>query len=368
MIEASRDGTPRHAPPIPLSTPRRWLLAVLLVGALPCAAAGAETGGASAPLPVKVMIVNTFQLEAAPWLAQRSWVREIRVPGLTADSPTVRCDADQVCQLTTGMGHANAAASMMAVLYSGLFDLSRAYFLIAGIAGIDPSRGTIGSVAWVRYVVDIGLAQEIDGRELPRGWQDGYFGVETDGPDQKPKFEYGTEVFRLDEPLLQAALALSHGVQLEDSEDVRAYRAHYPSAPANAPPQVIQCDTVSADTWWSGARLSDHARRWMRLLTDQAGVYCTTQEEDNATLTALTRASQSGLIDLKRVAVLRSGSDFDRPGPHQSAFEGLRAQRALRGAIRISTGNLARAGMPLVQAIVQHWDLWQNGVPAIPPR
>jgi purine nucleoside permease len=368
MIEAPMDGTPRRALPMRFSTPHRWLLALLLVGALPCGAADLAPGGASAPLPVKVIIVNTFQLEAAPWLAQRAWVGEIRVPGLTTDHPTVHCDAEQVCQLTTGMGHANAAASMMAVLYSGLFDLSRAYFLIAGIAGIDPSRGTIGSVAWTRYVVDMGLAQEIDARELPRGWQDGYFGVDTDGPDQKPQFVYGTEVFRLDEALLQAGLALSHDTQLEDSEDVRAYRAHYPSAPANSPPQVIQCDTLSADTWWSGARLSDHARRWMRLLTDQAGVYCTTQEEDNAMLTALTRASQSGLIDLKRVAVLRSGSDFDRPGPHQSAFEALRAQRSLRGAIRTSTDNLARAGMPLVQAIVQHWDLWQNGVPAIPPR
>jgi purine nucleoside permease len=112
--------------------------------------------------------------------------------------------------------------------------------------------------------------------------------------------------------------------------------------------------------------LGEHARRWTRLLTGGKGVYCTTQEEDNATLNALTRGSESGLVDLKRIAVLRSGSDFDRPYPHQSVLESLQAQRALPGAVRVSAVNLVHAGMPLVEAIVQHWDLWQHGVPVTP--
>ncbi len=349
------------------------LLSVPLLCALPCAAAeppavDAQAAESGAALPVRVMIVNMFALEAAPWLAQRQWTREIRVPGLSADYPTVHCDAEEVCQLTTGMGHANAAASMMALLYSGQFDLHRTYFLIAGIAGIDPMRGTIGTAAWARYAVDLGIAQEIDARELPRGWPDGFFGIDTDGPGRKPRLDYRTEVFRLDESLLQAALALSRDVRLEDSDDVRAYRERFPHAPANAPPAITQCDTLSGDTWWSGRRLGEHARHWTRLLTDQAGVYCTTQQEDNATLNALTRASQSGLIDLRRVAILRSGADFDRPAPHQGTFEGLRAQRSLAGSIRISTDNLVLAGTPLVQSIVAHWDLWQNGTPEHPPR
>ena len=37
----------------------------------------------------------------------------------------------------------------------------------------------------------------------------------------------------------------------------------------------------------------------LRLLTDGKGIYCTTQQEDNATLNALTRAAQSGLVDLQ---------------------------------------------------------------------
>jgi purine nucleoside permease len=318
----------------------------------------------AAPLAVKVMIINMFSLEAAPWLEALRPTQEIRVPGLSSDFPTVHCNSDAVCQMTTGMGHANAAASTMAVIYSRLFDLQKTYFIVAGIAGIDPLRGTIGSAAWARYVVDSGIAHEIDARELPRGWKDGYFGVLTDAPDQVPKFDYRTEVFRLDEALLQKALALSKTAALEDSDDIRAYRQHYTHAPANQPPAVIQCETLSADTWWSGHRLGEHARRWTRLLTEGKGKYCTTQQEDNATLNALTRGSQSGLVDLRRVAVLRSGSDFDRPYPHQGVLESMQAQRALPGAVRISANNLVHAGMPLVGAIVQHWELWQNGVPA----
>ena len=37
----------------------------------------------------------------------------------------------------------------------------------AGIAGINPERGTIGSVAWARYLVDYGISWEIDAREIP---------------------------------------------------------------------------------------------------------------------------------------------------------------------------------------------------------
>jgi len=351
-------------------TPRIRHRALAHCASLLCALAWGSSGQsahAAEPLAVKVLIVNMFSLEAAPWLHALHDVQEIRVPGLPAEFPVVSCDPRGVCQMTTGMGHANAAASMMAVLYSGLLDLRQSYIIIAGIAGIDPARGTIGSVAWARYVVDMGIAHEIDAREMPRGWPDGYFGFMTDGPAKKPKFDFQTEVFQLNEALLQRALGLSKSVPLEDRDSIRAYRAHYPSGPANAAPGVTQCDTLSGDTWWVGDRLGRHAREWTRLMTGGAGVYCTTQEEDNATLNALTRGARSGLVDLQRVAVMRSGSDFDRPYPHQGAFEALRAQLALDGTASVATANLVRAGMPLVDAIVSGWDQWQHGVPSVTP-
>jgi purine nucleoside permease len=332
--------------------------ALLLLG---CIAAG--PGGAADRIAVKVMIISMFGPEGAPWIAALKPTREVRVPGLSSDYPLVRCTQSGVCQVTTGMGHASAAASITALIYSGQFDLRHTYFLIAGVAGIDPAHGTIGSATWARYLVDVDIAHEIDAREMPKGWSDGYFGVLTNGPDQKPEFAYRTELFQLDEALLQKALRLSRHAMLEDSADVVAYRKSYPHAPANMPPQVTQCDTASGDVWWGGRRLGLRAARYTRLLTDGHGVYCTSQQEDNATLMALTRGAASGLTDIHRVAVLRTGSDFDRPYPGQGPYDSLIAQRALAGAGHTSTVNLVRAGMPLVEDIVTHWAQWEVAVP-----
>lgn len=317
-------------------------------------------------VPVRVLIVNMFLVESGPWLAALSATRQIPVPGLPTGNPFVRCTADNVCQVSVGMGHANAAASITALVYSGRFDLRRTYFLLAGIAGIDPAQGTIGTAAWARYVVDIGLAHQIDAREMPSGWASGYFGLLADAPGSKPRLTYGTEVYRLNEALLQRALALGAGVTLSDSEDVRSYRAHYPGLPANGPPAVVQCDTATSDTWWSGSDIGQHARRWTSLMTDGQGIYCTSQQEDNAVLAALERGARSGLVDIGRVAVLRTGSDFDRPFPHQSVIDSMLRQREVTGGFRIAAQNLVIAGMPLVTEIATHWDSWRDGAPATP--
>jgi purine nucleoside permease len=335
-------------------------LALILVAA---GHAGIAFADGPSPLPVKVMIVSMFKPEAAPWLESLHPDQDITVPGLPEEYPSVHCTHTGVCQMTTAMGHANAAASIMAVAYSGLFDLRKTYFIIAGIAGIDPAQGTLGAAAWARYAVDSGIAYEIDARELPPKWSDGYFGFDTDAPNQLPKFSFHTEMFQLDETLLQKALALTKSAVLEDSADIQEYRRHYTEPAARRPPSVIQCDTLSTDTWWVGAHLGEHARAWTKLLTNGAGNYCTSQEEDNATLGAMTRAAHSGLLDFKRVALLRTGSDFDRPYEHQTTIDCLRAQRKLTGAFRTSTDNLVRAAMPLVEAIANDWGHWEAGVP-----
>ena len=58
-----------------------------------------------------------------------------------------------------------------------------------------------------------------------------------------------------------------------------------------------------------------------KLLSDGQATYCTTQQEDNATYNALERAAAAGKVNLKRLAVLRAGSNFDRPHPGQTAHQ-----------------------------------------------
>jgi purine nucleoside permease len=312
--------------------------------------------------PVKVMIVSMFAPEGQVWLDRLGPWQSIPVAGLSPDYPAVRCNKDDVCVMTTGMGHANAAASTMAVAFSPRFDLRQTYFLVAGIAGIDPQQGTIGSAAWARYLVDFGIQWEIDGREIPRDWPTGYLGINTKSPADKPPLDYRTEVFELDRRLADTAFALSRHVDLSDSSAAQVARAKYGYAPANRPPSVIQCDTLSGDTWWSGTRLGERAREWTKLLTGGNGVYCTTQQEDNATYEALTRAATAHRVDLKRVAVLRAGTDFDRPYAGQTSADNLLGY-ASQGGFEPSIENLYRAGNPLVQDIVTHWPEWRDGVP-----
>jgi purine nucleoside permease len=96
-------------------------------------------------------------------------------------------------------------------------------------------------------------------------------------------------------------------------------------------------------------------------VTDGQGKYCTTQQEDNATYEALKRGASAGLLDLQRVAVLRTASNFDRPYQGQTAYASLNAES---GGFPIATGNLLIAGRPLVDAIVGNWPAWSAGVPA----
>lgn len=317
------------------------------------------------PRPLKVVIISMFPPEAAPWIAPLKLVEEIKVPSLPVESPAIKCNADDVCIMITGMGHANVAASTTALTLDPRFDLKKTYFLIAGIAGIDPARGTTGSATWARYLVDVGIAHEIDAREMPKKWQSGYIGITTKGPGEKPKFEYQTEVAQLDEALLQTALSLTRGATLADNDKARAYRARYKKAPANQAPTVTQCDTLGGDTWWHGHRLGQHARDWTKLLTDGKGVYCTTQQEDNATYNALARAAASGKVDIKRLAVLRTASNFDRPYPGQTAYASLMAStNGDSGGFGPATANLYNVGGLLVRDIVVRWAQWEAGVPA----
>src|SRR5260370_16148329 len=59
-----------------------------------------------------------------------------------------------VLGLLTGVGTSRATASVMALGLDPRFDLTHAYFLVAGIAGIDPAMGSLGSAVWSDSVVD----------------------------------------------------------------------------------------------------------------------------------------------------------------------------------------------------------------------
>lgn len=338
---------------------RHSLIAGVLLGSL----AGQPTWAAPAsPIKPKVMLITMFAPEAQAWIERLALKHEIPVPGLSAEYPNIHCNDQDTCLLVTGMGQTNAAASTLALALSPQFDLRQSYFLIAGIAGINPHQGTIGTAAWAHYLVEFGTQWELDSRDAPKDWPTGYIGINTRGPNEKPPLDYKTEVFELNPRLQAKAFTLSHQVTLSESKESSAWRVKYPYAPANQPPVVTRCDTLAGNTWFSGTRLSERAEVWTRLLTDNKGVYCTTQQEDNSTYEALLRASKAGRVDINRLAVVRAGSDFDRPYPGYSEVDNL-LKYADQGGFVPALENLYRAGNPLVQAILGNWKAWEQGVP-----
>ena len=320
---------------------------------------------AHAAIAPRVLVITMFDGEARPWLEHEPLTRAVPVPGLAPRYPAVHCTDDaHLCLLTTDMGYANAASVTAALVLSGRFDLRRTYVIVAGIGGIDPAFGTLGSAHWARYVVDGGLTYALDPRQAPAGWPSGILALGASQPGEKGDWNAGTELYRLDEALLQRAHALTRDVELLDSDAARAYRARYPAAPGNAPPQVGICDTLSSDTYWHGSVLAAAMATQAAVVSDGKAQVCTTQMEDNATLTALRHGALAGRVDLRRVAVLRTGSNFDREAPGQDAAESLRAKS---GGFVPATTNAYRVANALAQAIIGDWRHWREGVPEAAP-
>jgi purine nucleoside permease len=334
----------------------------VLAVALLLAALARTAAADSPPIAPKVLVITMFGGEAKPWLEGEALGRKIAVLGLSKPYPDVACSDDGLCLITTGMGYANAASSVAALVFGGRFDLTKTYFLIAGIAGVDPAEGTIGSANWARFAVDGGLQNEIDPREAPPDWSTGYlaFGAPAPGVKSKEGERYGTEVYRLDEDLLQAAFRLTQDVDLVDNDAAKANRARYSEPAALAPPKVSICDTISSDTWWSGALLAAAMDAYARVRTDGEAKPCTTQQEDNATLTALKRGAEANFLDFSRVAVLRTGADFDRQAPGESAAQSLSPPT---GTYLPSIANAHGVAARLAHAIVDDWATWSSGPP-----
>jgi purine nucleoside permease len=86
----------------------------------------------------------------------------------------------------------------------------------------------------------------------------------------------------------------------------------------------------------------------------------TTQQEDNAVYEALKRGADAGKLDIKRVAIMRTASNFDRPHQGQSAYDSLMTKS---GGYPAATANLYNAAWPVVSNIISNWEKWQTGVP-----
>jgi purine nucleoside permease len=281
--------------------------------------------------------------------------RNITVPGLSPLFPQVHCLEDgSVCQVTTGESEINAASTITALVQSPVFDLKETYFMIAGIAGINPKHGTIGAVAFSKYAIQVALQYEFDAREMPDNFTTGYVPLSSYSPDEYPQSIYGTEVFEVNECLRDMAVEFAKTAKLNDSSVSEAYRANYAYAEATKPPGILSCDVATSDVYFSGALLGEAFENTTTLFTNGSGVYCTTAQEDNATLEALLRAAVRQTVDFARIIIMRTASDFDRPYPGQSDVDNL--MYSDQGSFPTAIANIYLAGTPIVKGILDGWE------------
>lgn len=280
-------------------------------------------------IPVKVVVVAMFERGADTgdqpgeyqyWVEREKLDRVIPFPQGYHD---LRMNDKGVLGILTGVGTAKAAASIMALGLDPRFDLTKAYWLVAGIAGVDPADASLGSAAWAEYVVDADLAHEIDAREIPADWKTGYVPLRKSVPYEQPRGPDAGESYRLNPQLTDWAFRLTEHVELPDDDKMRAEREQFSSPNARRPPFVLKGDTLSGGTFWHGKLLSDWANDWVKYHTDGKGNYVTTAMEDTGTLQSLTFLAKTGRVDINRVMVLRTASDFDQPTPGHTAAESL---------------------------------------------
>lgn len=327
----------------------RRIVTFIVCAAAVCAAACAQSSEVFRP---KVVIVTYFEVgqdtgdrpgELQYWVERDHLTRTITVPGMT-HAVRANADASEIA-VTIGPGNIKPGINLMALGADARFDLRRSYWLINGIAGVSPADGTLGDAFWTDFVINGDLAKEIDGREIPSNWSDGFLSLDGSSP-QDGKGGAGWEdnvskwtgddakanrrgnVIRLNRTLLQRAYGLTKDMPLQENAAMKALRLRYGTkGPTAAGPRVRVGADLAAETFWHGAKLDAWAHRWVTFETDGTAHLGTTAMNDSGTLLALQALTVQGRADWNRALVLRTVSNFDKGPSGVTAAQDFAAER-----------------------------------------
>jgi purine nucleoside permease len=318
-------------------------------------------------IPVKVVVVAAFDNEL------QNWITDLPLP-VTIPFPqgfeSLHYNPNlQVLGIITGQGKSHAAASIMGLGLDPRFELSHAYWMIAGIAGVDPNKASVASVAWAKFIVDGDLAYEIDARQIPAGWSTGYvpFGRNTPyEPPPQPFFSNGVQqVFRLKPSLADFAFRLTADVTLRDDSNLQRVRAGYPGYPnALKPPFVLEGDDLSSDTFWTGDLLNTWAENWITYWTAGRGSFAMSDFEDAGIGQALQFLSQVHRANQDRLLVLRGGSNYSVQPEGATPAQFLKDENSggLSG-FQEALNDLYQVGRIVVIELSHNWDTYENEIP-----
>ncbi len=352
---------------------RSLLASLLLLGGM--SAWSQARVAVPAKIPVKVVVLTMFEVgndtgdfpgEFQHWAEGEHLTKRYTLPSAYHDA---MMNDDGVLGIVTGIGTARAAATVMALGSDPRFDLTHAYWLVAGIGGIDPKMGSLGSAVWSDWIVDGDIAHEIDPREAPKDWPTGYVPLRMSKPYEGPRTEDNGVVFHLNTGLVDWAFNLTKDVKLLDTADIRDRRQSFAGDNAKKPPFVLRGDNLSAGTFWHGKLLNQWARDWVKYQTGGNGTYAICGMEDTGTLQSLTWLARAGKVDDKRVLVLRTASNYDQQREGITAAESLAETKITKySAFMPSLDTAFRVGDVVVRSIVTNWAKDRDTMPGATPE
>jgi purine nucleoside permease len=328
-------------------------------------------------IPVRVVVVTTFETggDSGPNASGEfeNWVTDLPLPLIIPfhqGYQHLRYNPDlQVLGIVTGEGKSHAAASIMGLGMDRRFDFSKAYWIVAAIAGVDPNKASVASTAWAKYVVDGDLSYQIDAREIPVGWSTGYVPLGRSSPYQPPHQPFNSngvqQVYQLNGSLVDWAFQLTRNTMLPDDSTLQQVRAGYPTYPnALKPPFVLEGDDLAADTFWIGDLLNTWAENWISYWTVNQGSFAMSDFEDAGVLQALQFLTNAGLADQNRVLVLRSASDYTVQPQGQTPTQYLASYNSggLSG-YQESLNDVYQVGSIVVKTLSNHWNKYANQIP-----
>ena len=318
-------------------------------------------------IPVKVVVVTAFDVEL------QNWINKLPMPVTLPFAQRLEAlhyNPDlQVLGVITGQGKSHAAASIMGLGFDPRFDLSHAYWIVAGVAGVDPNKSSVASVAWAKFIVDGDLAYQIDAREIPSGWSTGYvpFGRNTPyEPPPQPFFSNDVQqVYKLNASLTDFAFKLTSNVTLYDDANLQRVRAGYRSYPsALKPPFVLEGDDLASDTFWHGDLLNTWAENWITYWTAGQGSFAMSEFEDTAISQALQFLTQAHRADDNRLLVLRGGSNYTVQPKGQSPAQFLKAENSGGlSSLQEAVNDLYQVGRIVVVELSHNWSTYKNQIP-----
>ncbi len=325
--------------------------------------------GAEDPIEVTVVIVAMFERgtvddgnpgEFELWVQNEKLDQVFPFPMGWMD---LRMNEAGVLGVVTGVGVTNATATIMALGNDSRFDLSNAYWLVAGIAGADPEDASLASAAWAEYVVDGDLIHEIEGREIPEDWPYGKMTLSGTRPNErKPHSTDEVVVFKLQPSLVQWAYELTKDTPIPDGPEITAFRQQFDGYPnAVKAPFVLIGDAMGSSTYWHGDIFNRWANDWVKLYSEDQGNFVMTAMEDNGTATALLRLDRAGRVDSNRLLVLRTASNYSTPPPGESASWHISADYVLGGRPAIESAY--QVGSRVLDEILANWKTYKDELP-----